>query len=133
MLEEEGRGMKNKLRRVGAAFMVLGALLLFGCYKGKGAFHPAAKSTYDIPYAKGLPGDDLLKLDIHRPEKGPQQNLPIIVYIHGGGWTGSDKMEMDVWCKRMAERGYLVFNVNYRLAPKFQFPVEVNDCLGTGT
>jgi len=122
--------MENRTIKVCVALALLNMVLLSGCYKGKGAYHPAAKSTYNIPYAQGLPGDELLKLDIHWPEAGPQKNLPIIVYIHGGGWTSSDKMEMDVWSRRMAERGYLVFNVNYRLAPKFQFPIEVNDCLG---
>jgi acetyl esterase/lipase len=113
------------------AFVAWLFILVFSsaCYKGEKAFHPAAKSVYDIPYAKGLAGDDLLKLDVHTPKDGGK-NLPVIVYIHGGGWTKSDKSEMNQWAQRMADRGYVVFNVNYRLAPKFPFPTAVNDCLG---
>jgi len=119
----------NKGLKMTPFILALSLAFLAGCFKGERFFHPTAKSFYNVPYAQGLPGDDLLKLDVHMPDDRGK-NLPVIVYIHGGGWTSSDKSEMDQWCRRMADRGYLVFNVNYRLAPKFQFPVEVNDCLG---
>jgi len=121
--------MKNGPKNSVLVCLLLLLALASSCYKGEKAFHPAAKSLRDIPYARGIPGDELLKLDIHRPKDGGK-NLPVIVYIHGGGWTSSDKSEMDQWCRRIADRGYLVINVNYRLAPEFPFPTAVNDCLG---
>jgi len=104
-------------------------LLLSACAMRSAQVFPSAdNSIYDIPYAKGVPGEEFLKLDVHFPNNA--KNLPVIVYIHGGGWTKSDKKDMDLWCKRISQRGYVVFNVNYRLAPNYQFPVQINDCLG---
>lgn len=99
-----------------------------GCYKGQKKYPPAEHSIYEVPYATGLPGEEFLKLDVHFPDGAA--GLPVIIYIHGGGWIGGDKRQMDVWSKRMANRGYVVFNVNYRLAPENPFPAAVNDCLG---
>ena len=66
-------------------------------------------------------------VDIHRPKgEGP---LPILVYFHGGGWImGSSKTYRAVGF-HFAARGYLVFNVNYRLAPEHPFPAAYNDCV----
>jgi acetyl esterase/lipase len=98
------------------------------CYKGQKNFPPADHSVYDVPYASGYPGDESLALDVHFPDRA--MDLPVIVYIHGGGWVEGDKSQMDVWSKQMSRRGYVVFNVNYRLAPEYPFPVAINDCLG---
>ena len=116
------------LKKSPAPLILLVAALCFACYKPEKAFQPADNSIYDLAYAKGIPGEEFLKLDAHFPNGA--KNLPVIVYIHGGGWTESDKRDMDVWCQRMSRRGYVVFNVNYRLAPEYQFPLQINDCLG---
>ena len=120
--------MEKKFYRFALIVSLLNLVLIAACGKDPRAFKVADNSRYDIPYASGLPGEELLKLDAHWPNNA--KGLPIIVYIHGGGWTSSDKKVMDPWCKRMSARGYVVFNVNYRLAPKFQFPTAVNDSLG---
>jgi acetyl esterase/lipase len=108
--------------------LLLAGLAGPACYKGNNLFPPAAHSVYDVPYAKGYPGEDKLVLDIHYPDQA--KDLPIIVYIHGGGWNAGDKSQMDVWSKRMSNCGYVVFNINYRLAPEHPFPDAINDCLG---
>jgi len=70
---------------------------------------------------EGLP----LKLDAYRPElPGP---LPAIIFVHGGGWVGGDKRGMEPYARYFAERGYVGFAVNYRLAPGFKFPAQIED------
>jgi len=109
--------------------LAVGLLLgMAACYKGQKKFPPADRSIYDVKYATGYPGEEYLVLDIHMPDAA--RDLPVLVYIHGGGWTEGDKSQMDVWAKRMSRHGYVVFNVNYRLAPQYPFPAAVNDCLG---
>jgi len=120
--------MMNEIKKAPGLLAGLVAILFFSCFKPEKAFQPADNSVYDLAYAQGIPGEEFLKLDAHFPNQA--KNLPVIVYIHGGGWTESDKKDMDVWCQRMSRRGYVVFNVNYRLAPEFPFPAAVNDCLG---
>jgi acetyl esterase len=54
---------------------------------------------------------------------------PVLVYLHGGGWVcGSPKTHQKL-AYRFAEAGYLVFNVDYRLAPEHPFPTPFEDCL----
>ncbi|MFQ6090625.1 MAG: alkaline phosphatase family protein, partial [Candidatus Bipolaricaulia bacterium] len=66
-----------------------------------------------------------LKLDAYRPElPGP---LPAIIFVHGGGWVGGDKRGMEPYARYFAERGYVGFAINYRLAPGFKFPAQIED------
>lgn len=120
--------MKNKIPLGLAIFLLSMSFLLAACYKGQKQYPPADHSVFDVAYAKGVKGEEKLKLDVHWPEG--TRGRPVVMYIHGGGWTTGDKSQTDVWCKRMAKRGFVVFNVNYRLAPEFAFPAAVNDCLG---
>ncbi len=54
---------------------------------------------------------------------------PVLVYLHGGGWVcGSPKTHRKLGY-RFAEAGYLVVNVEYRLAPEHPFPTPFEDCL----
>jgi acetyl esterase len=54
---------------------------------------------------------------------------PVLVYLHGGGWVcGSPRTHRKLGY-RFAEAGYLVFNVDYRLAPEHPFPTPFEDCL----
>ena len=70
--------------------------------------------------------DHSLTTDIHIPKgEGP---FPILVYFHGGGWiSGSPKSHRRI-CHRFAEAGFLVFNVDYALAPENPFPQGVDEC-----
>ena len=122
--------INSRAGRFSSAAIMLAMTLGFSaaCYKGQRKYPPADHSVYDIPYAKGIPGEEFLTLDAHWPAGA--RGLPVVMYIHGGGWTTGDKDQMDVWSKRIANRGYVVVNVNYRLAPKYPFPAAVNDCLG---
>lgn len=83
----------------------------------------------DVPY---LGMDRAEKLDIYLP-KGIQGKIPVVLYIHGGGWTQGDK----AWgiekpsCDSLAEAGYAVVSINYKLNTKGTcdaFPQNVYDC-----
>ena len=68
-------------------------------------------------------------LDVYRP-KGSTEKLPVIVSMHGGGWTYGDKERYQWYCMDLAERGFAVVNYTYRLAPEFKFPATMEDtCL----
>lgn len=64
--------------------------------------------------------------DFYRPrQSGP---LPAVLLIHGGGWTGKDgRWQMNPIARKLAKRGYAVFNVTYRLAPKWRYPAPLED------
>ena len=54
--------------------------------------------------------------------------LPVVLNIHGGGFVKGDMKYRKSLCKRYAKHGYFVFNVNYRLSPKYRFPAAIQDC-----
>lgn len=51
-------------------------------------------------------------------------NLPIIVYIHGGGWCTGTASSVEWFAKLLASNGYVVANVDYSLAPEYAYPTS---------
>ena len=69
-----------------------------------------------------------LKMDIYYP-KITKKPVPAVVYVHGGAWCNGDKGNL-VWPEGLQElitRGYLVSAINYRLAPHYKFPAQIED------
>ncbi len=65
-------------------------------------------------------------MDVYRP-KNTQGPLPVIVSIHGGGWTYGDKERYQYYCMSLAQRGFAVVNFTYRVAPEFKWPAGIED------
>ncbi|AFY97004.1 alpha/beta hydrolase [Chamaesiphon minutus] len=58
-----------------------------------------------------------------------QENLPIILFFHGGGWVYGNFQTHDRMCRRIArDTGAIVLAVCYRLAPFFKYPTALEDC-----
>jgi len=75
---------------------------------------------YDVTYCTmdGI----ALKMDLYYPASdGP---WPVLLYIHGGGWTDGDKYYVD---SSPTASGYLVTSINYRMYPDYQFPAMIED------
>jgi acetyl esterase len=54
--------------------------------------------------------------------------LPVLLYLHGGGFTIGSVDTHDILCRELARlAGIAVLSVDYRLAPEYMFPVAVND------
>jgi acetyl esterase/lipase len=69
-----------------------------------------------------------LKLDVFRP--GYEHGLlPGVLVIHGGSWQNGNSREFVALNGYLAARDYMVFSVNYRLAPKWKFPAGRDDVL----
>lgn len=66
------------------------------------------------------------QLDVYVPEgkKGP---LPVVMYVHGGAFVWCSKETHFLMAQMWARAGYVVFNVNYRLAPRHMYPAAVSD------
>jgi acetyl esterase len=96
-----------------------------------GRLHPRANPDVhgvevlrDVPYLPS--GSDAHVMDIYRPRdrSGP---LPAVLYIHGGGFHILSKETHWMMALRFARRGYVVFLINYRLAPEFPYPAAIED------
>lgn len=81
----------------------------------------------DLTYCTTEDGLEL-KLDISYP-RAFEAPAPVILYIHGGGWTSGDKNSGvgRIFIPKLLENGYIVAAVNYRLAPEHRFPAQIED------
>lgn len=71
------------------------------------------------------PGGKAQVMDLYYPETpGP---WPVVIYIHGGSWSGGDKSEVTRWSPLLLEQDFLVVSVNYRLYPEAKFPAMIKD------
>ena len=83
-------------------------------------FDPASveRKFLDVSYGT-LPEQ---KLDVYLPPVG-EGPFPLIIYVHGGGWTLGTRRECALECIiGVLNRGYALLSVDYRLAPATKFP-----------
>ena len=73
------------------------------------------------------PSDRDAFLDIYYPSNVSNTNrqLPVIVWVHGGGWVAGSKENIANYCKILAGKGYAVVSVGYSLAPGKHYPTPV--------
>jgi acetyl esterase len=97
-----------------------------------GQLHPTSRhlnSTTEVVISERsyLPGGNPAHhLDVYRP-RGSNGTLPIILYIHGGGFRILSKDTHKTVAQRFAQAGYAVVNINYRLTPAGAFPAALQD------
>lgn len=71
-------------------------------------------------------GAEELKADIYVPPgEGP---YPGVLMVHGGAWMSGNKSHVTRHARVVAQNGYTVVAINYRLAPKHKFPAQFEDC-----
>ena len=77
----------------------------------------------DLEYAqvKGVS----LKLDLYRPVTKPSAPMPLVIWVHGGGWkTGTKANCPAAW---LAAKGYAVASLDFRLLPEHPWPAQIED------
>ncbi len=116
----------NKTNRL---WITIGALLIAGLLPAFTTAAPSAqvdngKVQRNVTYC--TVGGEALKMDIFQPNAGLKP-APVVVYLHGGSWVGGDKYEIGLAGRRLADRGYVVAAVNYRLAPQHKWPAQIED------
>ena len=75
----------------------------------------------DIAYVTN--GHERQKLDLYVPDEG--ENLPLIIWIHGGAWLGGDKEHYRPM--EYLKSGYAGASLNYRLSQHAIFPAQIED------
>jgi acetyl esterase/lipase len=77
----------------------------------------------DIPYTKNA--EKLQTLDVYSPCKAKE--LPVVVWIHGGGWQGGDKSDVHIKPEVFNGKGFVFVSINYRLLPKVDMATLTRD------
>lgn len=79
--------------------------------------------TRDIPYAE--PKHERHLLDIYAPAGA--SNLPVVFWIHGGGWAAGSKSDVQQKPQAFADKGFVFVSTNYRLLPSVDMTTLVRD------
>jgi acetyl esterase/lipase len=70
------------------------------------------------------------RFDFAKPVLCRGQKVPLVIYVHGGGWNSGDKAGIfdRADTKILFQLGFAVASINYRLAPRARWPSQINDC-----
>lgn len=81
----------------------------------------------NLVYVEG--GHERHKLDLYLPEATETEaSLPLVIWVHGGGWQNGSKDGCPPLRSGYLERGYAVASLNYRLSGHAVFPAQIEDC-----
>jgi acetyl esterase/lipase len=84
-------------------------------------FAQGVKST--VPYVEN--GDERQALDIYSPSNA--KNLPVVFWIHGGGWEQGDKSQVKTKPQWFTDKGFVFVSTNYRLLPEVDMGTLIRD------
>ena len=87
---------------------------------------PGVVAHRDLTYAAA--GNRELHLDLYVPETKPAKPLPLVVWIHGGGWRRGSKEGLRRPRPILDHGGYILASVEYRLSGEAIFPAAIADC-----
>src|SRR6266480_2657651 len=79
--------------------------------------------TRDLPYAE--PADPRQKVDIYAPVGA--KNLPVVFWIHGGGWQAGDRTNIQVKPQAFVDKGFVFVSTGYRLLPEVDMGTIIRD------
>ncbi len=77
----------------------------------------------NLPYAN--PAHERQVLDVYSPVGA--KNLPVVFWIHGGGWQAGDKTSVQLKPQVFVEKGFVFVSTNYRLLPSVEMPAIMQD------
>ncbi|MCH5237286.1 MAG: alpha/beta hydrolase [Muribaculaceae bacterium] len=107
--------------------LFIGIILTLSSFLNLSAETKKIEVTENIPYRTDVGASTLL--DLAQPLFGNQSNRPVILIIHGGGWSAGSKDDM-VYRALMIDyalQGYVVANMNYRLIQESPMPACIED------
>ncbi len=122
-------------------FLSFSNLLFSQSFSQGPAQAPRVKSTLlpeiatvseDIIYKTNRKGNPIL-LDLYRPKNLPTEKLPVLIYVHGGGWIEGDKVihaddYVETTIKKLLPKQYAVISINYTLLNETtHFPLPLED------
>ena len=91
--------------------------------RGQRTAEPAEVRTLTYATRSGV---DLL-LDLYLPAAQIRRPVPVIVFLHGGGWSGGTRTTGPDFKRYFAQDGFAMASIEYRLTPAVTFPDNVED------
>jgi acetyl esterase/lipase len=72
-------------------------------------------------------GSRNLHLDIFHKRQVSGNNLPLIMFVHGGGWRSGNKIMEWPFANYFAQHGFITVTIEYRLSPEAKYPAAIYD------
>ncbi len=104
--------------------MIQGSLLLGA--SGLARAFPDAPTIDLKTVTYSSPGGKDLAMDLYLPQRGGKK-LPVIVFLHGGGWFGGTRKTGPDFKRFFAQDGFAMAAIDYRLTPSITFPSDAED------
>ncbi len=121
--------MRNRTRRSGKA-LILSALAASAFAMVSSPDRTAAMDSQQLEIADDVLVEKFpnrsLYLDFARPKTG-NGPFPLVVLIHGGGWSTGNRKQMRQYMLNFAKTGYAAACVEYRLSSEAKYPAQIND------
>lgn len=90
---------------------------------------PYADQIADVVESEILPipvdGAPDAGLTLYTPREPSDTPRPLVLFIHGGGWIVGTAQAVSPFAKLIASEGYVVANLDYSLAPEYQYPTPI--------
>ena len=133
MKNRDGIGRKVKRELVRAMLERIQSMDMSNMMNTFGAKEPVVyedvQETLNVAYVNR--DEVALAMDIFKPDAAKDREFPVIIAIHGGGLYMGDRGLERPYCRLLAHKGYLVFSLEYRLAPKANLGQQLDDvCAG---
>lgn len=138
--------LKNEKHKWITAFSINLAALIISLYPFFSAYRAAQPANVSLSfgeYFSGFKKDDSkiefstyqfaeidgnkLSADVYAPPVGTKKNGAGIVVVHGGSWSGGERGDFPQWNQWLAQQGYVVFDIDYRLAPQPNWQIATGD------
>jgi len=101
---------------------------LLAIFLGFTGWGPSFAGEYDTYYGEVYVQRESgpLRADLYLPRgEGP---FPGVLVVHGGAWYMGTRAQLSGVAQRLASHGFTAVAISYRLAPKHQFPAQIEDC-----
>jgi arylformamidase len=113
--------MEMNMTRLAPLSILLLLLMLLASTSTASAMH----IERNVPYAN--PAAERQVLDIYAPDDAKQKKLPVVFWIHGGGWQQGDKSDVALKPQFFVDRGFVFVSTNYRLYPNVEMGELIRD------
>ena len=125
------RTMDRSKVAAGICIIAIVLISLYSAYSINGILESNAPT--DVSFKLGTSIRDVTygdsqTLDLYIPNVTNVHPLPLVIYVHGGGMISGDKSNLKpVFLNAFASAGYAVASINYRLAPQYKYPTQIED------
>lgn len=121
------------MKKITVSYLVLFLLVTNFCFSQTNpainTFPPGTILRGNIPYNNDTLSKHLLDIYLPANAKG---KMPLVIFIHGGGWLSNDKYaDMGYMKKTVAEivsSGFALASIDYRFSTQAVFPAQIQDC-----